>query len=68
MSQKLLTKLNIRRNYRTQGWKFDGTIKENNLKSLCREEKIVFDDFIRVEATFQLMHEYPVIFNSWDNG
>ncbi len=68
MSQNLLTKLNIRRNYRSQGWKFDGTVDENSLKTFCRETNIVFDDFIKVQVTFQLMHEYPELFDVWDNG
>jgi hypothetical protein len=66
MSQNLLTKLNIRRNYKSQGWKFDGTVDENNLKILCREENVIFDDFTRVEVTLQLMRDYPAIFDSWD--
>jgi hypothetical protein len=68
MSQNLLTKLNIRRNYKTQGWKFDGTVDEFNLELFCREEKILFDDFIKVRVTFLLLHEYPLVFNSWDDG
>jgi len=46
----------------------EGTVDENSLKVFCREENMVFDDFIRVEVTCQLMREYPVIFDSWDNG
>jgi hypothetical protein len=68
MSQNLLTMLNIRRNYKTQGWKFDGTVDEFSLKMFCREENIVFDDFIRIEVTSQQMHEYPLLFDVWDNG
>ena len=68
MSQNLLTKLNIRRNYKSEGWKFDGTVNENDLKIFCKEENVVFDDFMRVEVTFQLMREYSVIFDSWDDG
>jgi hypothetical protein len=58
----------FKRNYRAQGWKFDGTVDEFSLKMFCREEKIVFDDFIRVRATFLLIYEYPTIFYSYDDG
>ena len=68
MSQNLLTKLSIRRNYTSQGWKFDGTVDELNLKVFCREENIVFDDFVKVRATFQLMREYPEIFDVSGEG
>jgi len=68
MSRNLLAKLNAKRSYRSQVWKFEGTVDENSLKVFCREENMVFDDFIRVEVTFQLMREYPVIFDSWDDG
>lgn len=66
MSQNLLTKLNIRRNYQSKGWVFDGTVYEFNLKIFCREEKVVFDDFIKVKVTFRMMYEHPLIFDSWD--
>jgi hypothetical protein len=68
MSQNLLTKLNIRRNYRSQGWKFEGTVDESSLKTFCEEEKIVFDDLIKVKVTFSLMYEYPLLFDVWDTG
>jgi hypothetical protein len=68
MSQNLLTKLNIRRNYKSKGWLFDGTVNEFNLKLFCQEEKVAFDDFIKVEITFRIMHEYQLIFDLWDNG
>jgi hypothetical protein len=68
MSQNLLIKLNIRRNYKSQGWKFEGTVNELWLKVFCREENIVFDDFIRVKVTFLIMHEYPLLFDTWDIG
>ena len=68
MSQNLLTKLNIRRNYKSQGWKFDGTVDELRIKVFCIEENIVFDDFIKVKVTFSLMYEYPLLFDVWDNG
>lgn len=64
----MLTKLNIRRNYRSQGWKFTGTIDENNLRTLCIEENIDFDDFIRVTSPFELMREYPEVFGIWADG
>jgi hypothetical protein len=68
MSQNLLAKLNIRRNYQSKGWVFDGTVDEFNLKIFCQEEKVVFDDFIKVKITFRMMYEHPLIFDSWDNG
>jgi hypothetical protein len=49
MSQNLLTKLNIRRNYKSKGWVFNGTVNEFNLKIFCQEEKVVFDDFVKVK-------------------
>jgi hypothetical protein len=49
MSQNLLIKLNIKRNYKSQGWKFDGIVDEFNLKIFCQEEKVAFDDFIKVK-------------------
>ena len=52
MSQNLLTKLNIRRNYKNQGWVFDGTVDEFNFRMFCQEERVVFDDFIRIKGTF----------------
>ena len=68
MSQNLLTKLNIRRNYKKQGWKFEGTVDESPLKIFCEEEKIVFNDFIKVKVTFSLMYEYPLLFDVGDTG
>jgi hypothetical protein len=68
MSQNLLTRLNIRRNYESQGWKVNGTEDELWLRVFCREENIVFDDFIRVKVTFLMMHEYPLLFDAWDSG
>ena len=68
MSQNLLTKLNIRRNCRSQGWKFDGTVDENNLKIFCKEENVIFDDFVKVRVTFQLIREYAEVFGVSDNG
>ena len=68
MSQNLLTKLNIRRNYKSQGWKFDGTVNESDLKTFCYEENIVFDDFIKVRVNFSLIHNYPLLFYACDNG
>ena len=68
MSQNLLIKLNIRRNYKAQGWKFDGTVDENNLKIFCREENIVFDDFIRIRVANYQLDKYPLLFETWDDG
>jgi hypothetical protein len=68
MSQNLLTKLNIRRNYKSKGWVFDGTVDEFNIKIFCQEEKMVFDDFIKVKITFLMMHKHPLIFDSWKDG
>jgi len=68
MSQNLLSRLNIRRDYKSKGWKFDGTVDEFNLKIFCQEEKVVFDDFIRIKVAFQLIHKYPLLFNAWDDG
>jgi len=47
---------------------FDGTVDEFTLKIFCQEEKMIFDDFIKVKITFRLMNEHPLIFDSWDNG
>ena len=58
----------LKRNYKTQGWKFEGTVDEFNLKVFCKEENIVFDDFIKIKATFLLMHKHPTVFETWDNG
>ncbi len=63
MSQNLLMKLNIRRNYKSQGWKFDGAVNEFDLRIFCNEENIVFGDFIKVKVTFQKIHEYPLLFD-----
>ena len=68
MSQNLLTKLNIRRNYKSEGWKFDGTFNESDLEVFCREEDIVFDDFIKVKLTYRLLYEHPFLSNILDNG
>jgi hypothetical protein len=68
MSQNLLTKLNIRRNYKSQGWRFEGTVEESDLKTFCKEEKIVFGDFVKVKVTFSLMYEYPLLFDVWEPG
>jgi hypothetical protein len=68
MSQNLLTKLNIRRNYKSQGWKFDGTVDEYSLKVFCEEEGAVFDDFIKVRVTFSIMCGYPLLFDLKDCG
>jgi hypothetical protein len=58
----------IRRNHESQGWKFDGTVDENNLKIFCREENMVFDDFLKIEVSFELMHKYPLVLDSRDVG
>ena len=68
MSQNLWTLLNIKRNYASRGWKFDGTVDEFSLKVFCREENVDFDDFVRVKVTFQHIHEYPLLFDAWDSG
>jgi hypothetical protein len=34
-------------NCKGQGWKFDGTVSEFDLEVFCREESVVFDDFIK---------------------
>jgi hypothetical protein len=68
MSQTLLTKLNIRRNYKSQGWRFEGTVDESDLKTFCEEEKILFDDFMKVRVTFLIVHEHPSLFDAWDRG
>jgi hypothetical protein len=68
MSQTLLTKLNIRRNYKSQGWRFEGTVDESDLKTFCEEEKILFDDFMKVRVTFLIVHEHPLLFDAWDRG
>ena len=65
---KASTKPSFLTKLQTQGWKFNGTVDELNLKVFCIEENIVFDDFIKVRVTFPLMHEYPLLFDSWDNG
>ena len=28
----------------------------------------MFDNFIKIKATFSLMHEYPLLFEVWDSG
>ena len=38
MSQNLLTKLHIRRNYKSKGWMFDGIVDEFTLNIFCQEE------------------------------
>lgn len=68
MSQSLLTKLNIRRNHRKQGWKFTGTIDENTVKAFYQEENMAFEDFILIKVTFQLMHENHMLFDIWEDG
>ena len=68
LSQNLLTRLNARRNYESQGWEFRGTVEESNLKVFCSEENVIFDDIIRIQANFQIIRENPLIFDSWENG
>jgi hypothetical protein len=36
---------------------------EFSLKVFCREENILFDDFVRVQVTFQDIREYPLLFD-----
>lgn len=68
MSQNLLTKLNIRRNYKNQGWVFEGTVEESILKTCCEEENIVCGDFVKIKVTSSFMYKYPLLFDAWDNG
>ena len=68
MSQSLLTKLKIRRKRGSQGWKFEGTVDVLQLKSLCDEENLLFDDFIKIKADYTMMHEYPLVFGICDDG
>ena len=68
MSQSLLTKLNIRRKREAQGWNFEGTVGVPELKSLCAEKNIFFDDFIKIKADYEMMHEYPLVFGLRDDG
>lgn len=51
-----------------QGWKFDGTIDEFDLKVFCIEENAVFEDLIKVKVTFRILYEHPLLFGSWDYG
>ena len=49
-----------------QEWKFYRTVDESNENFLQR--RIVFDAFVRVKTSFQLMREYSELFGVWDDG
>jgi hypothetical protein len=62
ISQNLLTMLNIKRNRKKQGWKFEGTVDETSVKVFCREENIAFEDIIRIETTYEMLNQYSLLF------
>jgi len=68
MGQNIVAMLNIKRSYKEQGWKFAGTTDELNLKLFCQDRGILYVDFVKVRVTFQLLHEYPLLFDVWDEG
>lgn len=38
------------------------------MQLFCREENVAFEDFIRVKASFLLIHEYLELFDVIDTG
>jgi hypothetical protein len=68
MSQNLMGMLNTKRTHKEQGWKFMETASEIDVKILCQEEGIVYDDFVRVKVTFELLDGYQALFGIWEDG
>lgn len=63
MSQNLMAMLDFRRDRKSQGWNFQGTVEESIVMVFCREENIVISDLIKIEARTELLHKYPLLFD-----
>lgn len=68
MSQNPEAMLDIRRARQDAEWSFVGTCHENDLRLFCREQRIEYGDFVKVEVILELMHEYQDLFDVWDDG
>lgn len=66
MSQNLMSKLNIKRYVKGQGWTFQGTIDESGIKAFCVEKEIGFGDFVKITVTIEVLYEYPQLFDAFD--
>jgi hypothetical protein len=40
----------------------------NTVRLFCKEENVIVDNFIIVEAPLPLMHEYSGLFDVWEAG
>jgi hypothetical protein len=68
MSQKLMVMLDVKRDRKEQGWTFQGTVEESIVMDFCREENMIKNDIIKIDATIDRLHEYPLLFDFWDGG
>ena len=67
MNQNLLTKNNLRRKDKSQGWKFEGTVDILQLKSLSIEENIFFDDFKKNQSKLHIDTQISLVFGVWND-
>ena len=68
MSQNLMAMLDVRRDRKSQGWTFQGTVEESIVMAFCREENVVMSDLIKIEARTEVIYNYPLLFDLWDVG
>ena len=43
-------------------------LPESLVMGFCREENMTLSDFIKIEATKEILYEYPLLFDLWDVG
>jgi hypothetical protein len=68
MSHGLRDMLGVRNKMEKQGYVFEGTVGESEVKAFCVEENVVYDDFIRTKVTTEMFYKYAQLFNVIDVG
>jgi hypothetical protein len=66
MSHGLRDMLCVRRKTEKQGYGFEGTVPEGEVRAFCLEQNLIYDDFVRANVTADTLCQYPELFNILD--
>jgi hypothetical protein len=66
MSHGLRDMLCVRRKTEKQGYFFEGTVGEGEVRAFCLEQNLIYDDFVRANVTADILCQYAELFNIFD--